>query len=58
MPSPEFNSQIACGIWLSIFFISGIVSPANGKVISNFPAMNAKFAVAGSLMIVYSIPSR
>ena len=41
----------------AMFFICGIVS-TSGKVMSNFPAIKARFAVAGSLMIVYSIPSR
>ncbi len=54
---PGLNSQIALGIWLSIFFLSATVR-LYGKVMSNVPAVKANVAVDRLLMIVYSIPSR
>jgi len=51
------TSQIACGAWFWICFISGIdrMPTANR---SKFPAAKAMIAVDGFLMIVNSMPSR
>ena len=54
---PGVISQIACGIWLFTSFNSGTVR-LYGKVMSNFPAMNAKVAVERLRTMVYSMPSR
>ena len=51
------TSQIACGAWLWICFISGIDRIPTAKR-SKFPAANAMIAVDGFLMIVYSMASR
>ena len=51
------SSQIACGAWLLMSFISGTVTSV-GKVMSNLPATKPRIAVERFGMIVYSMPSR
>jgi hypothetical protein len=51
------HMQIDCGTCPLMSFISGTVTWP-GAVISNFPAMKAKTAVAWSGIIVCSMPSR
>ena len=54
---PGDNWQIACGICFRTSSNTGTVR-SYGSVRSNLPDSNASFAVEGSAMIVYSMPSR